>query len=285
MGDSAHQSPDARYLATNRANWDERVPAHLASDFYDVEGFKAGRSTLAQVDLDTLGDVSGKTLLHLQCHIGLDTLSWARRGAIVTGLDFSEPALAAARALAEEIGVAARFVCSDLYDASDSLNEQFDIVFTGIGALVWLPDIRRWADVVAACLASGGAFYIRESHPLQHALDDERDDDELRLVAPYFETPEPRRFDDPDSYTGTGATFEDTTTYQWNHGLGEVVTALIDAGLSIDFLHEHTFTEYRALPGMVRGADGLYRLPDRPERLPLMYSILAHKIRSNRPPA
>ena len=161
------------YLAVNRANWDERVPIHVASDFYDVAAFRGGAGTIREFELLEVGDVTGRDLVHLQCHFGLDTLSWARRGARVTGLDFSEAAMTKARELAEDAGIGARFVAADVYDAAEALGETYDIVYTGIGALVWLPDLTRWARTVASLLRPGGFLYLAEFHPFADILDDE----------------------------------------------------------------------------------------------------------------
>ena len=260
---------------TNLASWDERVPLHVASKFYDVAGFKEGRCTLDAIDVEALGDVRGRTLLHLQCHFGLDTLSWARLGAIVTGVDFSPAAIAAANRLSKETGVPGRFVEAELYDVPAVLNDRFDIVFTGCGALCWLPDIRRWADVVARCLRPGGTFYIREGHPVLWSLDDTPTDGALRIISPYFERAKPSRWVDPRDYADPEGRLTHNTTYEWNHGLGEIITGLIEAGLRIAELREHRFCDWQALPQMVRGKDGFWRLPEDPERLPLMYSLRA----------
>jgi SAM-dependent methyltransferase len=157
----------------NRANWDDRVPVHLASSFYDIDGFLAGADALLPFEGEEVGDVAGKHLVHLQCHIGLDTLSWARRGAVVSGLDFSSAAVKAARSLATSVGIPASFVEADVYDAVAAFGGQrFDIVYTGIGALVWLPSVTRWASVVASLLAPGGFLYLVEGHPFAQILDD-----------------------------------------------------------------------------------------------------------------
>ncbi len=180
------------YFEGNRANWDERVPIHLASQGYDLPGFLRGEKHLTRIEREEMGDVRGKRLLHLQCHFGMDTLNWARLGATVTGLDISTAAVQAARRLATYTEIAdARFVEANVYDAPEALGgETFDIVYTGIGALNWLPDIQRWAQVVAACVAPGGFFYILECHPVLWSLDDHADS-VLTVKYPYFETAEP----------------------------------------------------------------------------------------------
>ena len=161
------------YFEANRRHWDEVVPIHMRSDLYDVDSFKAGKSKLKPVEREELRDVRGKTMLHLQCHFGLDTLSWAREGAIVTGVDFSEPAIEGAKALAAETGIEARFIISDVYSLPDRLEEEFDIVFTSYGAICWLPDIGRWAQVVTRFLKPGGTFYMVEFHPVCGIFDND----------------------------------------------------------------------------------------------------------------
>lgn len=261
------------WLELNRLAWDERVPLHAGSAFYDNETFVAGRSSLQPFEVDELGDVQGKSLLHLQCHFGQDTLSWARLGARVTGLDFSEPAIAEARRLAVEVGVEAEFVAADVYDAVGALDGRtFDVVYTGLGALVWLPDIVRWAEVCASLVRPGGRFYLAEFHPITETLDD----DELEVVEPYFR-PEGHRWVTPGSYVDPTAPTEHNATWEWTHPLGEVVTALIGAGLELRFLHEHPFTLWQRFPFLERHGDGTYHLPDGMPSLPMMYSLAADK--------
>ena len=251
----------------------------MAAPTYDLDGFLAGHQKIQQRDIDEMGDVRGKTLLHLQCHFGLDTLSWARLGARVTGLDFSAPAIDTARDLAQRLGIDARFVLSDLYDAPAALDQQFDIVCTGIGALNWLPNIRGWAHVVAGFLKPGGRFYLIEMHPVLWSLDEERTDGQLVVRHPYFEREAPLRWDDAKDYADPQARLRNSVTYEWNHGLGEIITALIDAGLVIEWLHEHQTIDWQALPWLVPApGPGEWRLPDDAiDHVPLMYSIRAHK--------
>ena len=269
------------YKAVNRAGWDERAPAHAASPDYDVERFAEDPAFLSKVvrfDLPLLGDVSGLRGVHLQCHIGTDTISLARLGATMTGLDFSAPALALARQLAERAGSDAIFVQADVYDAAGVLGAGgFDLVFTGIGALCWLPSARRWAEVVAALLRPGGRLFIREGHPVLGTVDD-TSDGKLVIEYPYFERDEPNTWTEGGTYVETDAVFSHNTSYEWNHGLGEIVTALTDAGLAITGLAEHDSVPWEALPGqMERLADGEWRLTDRPWRMPLSYTLQAVK--------
>lgn len=290
--DSPPPAPHDAYIEANRAWWDQVVPIHEFSRGYDREGFLRGEKPLCPVELAELGPlVAGKSLLHLQCHFGMDTLNWARLGARVTGLDFSASAIEAARRLASDSGVPGRFVVANVYDAPAALDgERFDIVYTGIGALGWLPDIPSWARVVADCLTEGGRLYVYESHPAMHTLDYEADDHTLRLRYPYFTQPEPFAEESTQTYVD-GPHFDPMPLFDWNHSLGEVVTALIDAGLRLDFLHEHREVPWQALPWMEPtgdpppGADGRYqsgrtwRLPDaQRELVPLMYSLLATRL-------
>ena len=256
----------------NRAFWDERVPIHTASDFYDVEGFKAGANTLRPFELEEVGDVSGRSLVHLQCHFGLDTLSWARLGASVTGLDFSAPAVEAARAVAADTGLDAQFVAASVYDAPQALGERrFDIVYTGLGALNWLPDIKAWAEVVARLVAPGGFLYLSEFHPIADVFGD----DDLTIEHDYFQT-EPLTFDDPGTYADLEARTEHNRTEEWVHPLGEVVSAVIDAGLAIELLHEHDHTLFPRWPFLEQHGD-VYRCPAGQPRVTLMYSLRARR--------
>jgi len=258
----------------NRANWDARVPVHLASELYDIDGFRAGAGSLWPFEAAEAGDVTGKRLVHLQCHVGLDTLSWARNGALVTGLDFSEPAIEAARALAADLAIGASFVVADVYDAVRALGERrFDVVYTGGGALVWLPDIPRWAGVVAALLEPGGFLYLVDAHPFAQVLDDAQG---TRIVWDYFDD-RPQVEDSPYSYTG-GPALENTRNVQFQHQLGQIVTALAGAGLRIDFLHEHDFDGFQRFESLeFRG--GQYRYPAGRPRVPLMFSLRATRPR------
>ncbi|MDP8901455.1 MAG: class I SAM-dependent methyltransferase [Actinomycetota bacterium] len=266
----------SRWQETNRASWDERVPIHVCGEFYDVAGFKAGKEHLRPFELEEMGDVSGKELLHLQCHFGKDTLGWARRGARVTGLDFSAPAIEAARGLAAEIGVEAEFVRSDVYEAREALGGRtFDVVYTGLGALNWLPDIERWAGVAAGLVRPGGSLYLAEFHPFADIFGD----DDLTVEHDYFHTEEPQIWDEPGTYADLEAETEHNVTYEWNHTLSDVVTALIDAGLVLQFLHEHDHTLFPRWPILEKTDLDTYRLPEGIPRVPLMYSLKAHKPR------
>ena len=260
----------------NRRWWDERAPVHVASDFYDVAGFLADpdASTLRPFEIDEVGDVAGRSLVHPQCHFGLDTLSWARRGARAVGLDFSAPAVEAARGLARRAALDAEFVAGDVYDAVDLVGGRtFDVVYTGLGAITWLPDIARWARVMAELTAPGGFLYLAEFHPVHMILGD----DDLTVRRPYFHDPDdPLEFDEPGTYADLAAATEHNRTVEWTHGLGAVVTAVIDAGLTVELLREHDHTLFPRWPFLVE-RDGAYRMPDGMPSLPLMYSMRARK--------
>jgi SAM-dependent methyltransferase len=272
----------AEYLELNRANWDDRVPAHVASADYAVQRFlddPAFLSDVVRFDLPLLGDVSGVRGLHLQCHIGTDTISLARLGASMTGLDFSGAAVAAATRLAAAAGADASFVRADIYDAADILQPgSFDLVYTGVGALTWLPDIRRWGRVVADLLRPGGRLFIRDGHPMLYTLD-VAGDGRLVVAKPYFETVEGRVSDYAGTYVQTDAAIEHTVTHWWNHGIGETVTALLDAGLVLTGLVEHDTVPWRQLSGetLVGAGGGEWRLAEMPERLAASFTIQAVK--------
>ena len=270
------------YRDVNRVHWDERAPAHAASTDYAVERFvsePAHLSSVVRFDLPRLGDVSGQRGLHLQCHIGTDTVSLARLGARMTGLDFSPSALTEARALAERTRAEVDFVEADAYDAVERLGTAaFDLVFTGIGALCWLPDIRRWAGTVAGLLRPGGRLFLREGHPMLWAID-ESSTSELVVGYPYFEKRDALVFEEEGTYVETDVEFTANRTFVWNHGLGETVTALLDAGMELTALEEHDSVPWEALPGqMVRDErDDEWRLTSGRERLPLTYTLQAVK--------
>jgi SAM-dependent methyltransferase len=268
------------YRDVNRANWDERVPAHAASPGYNVARFEEDPQHLSGVvrfDLPRLGDLSGLRGVHLQCHIGTDTVSLARLGARMSGLDFSAPAIEHARSLAERLGLELDFHVADVYDAVDVLGaSSYDLVFTGIGALGWLPSITRWAETVAGLLKPGGRLFIREGHPMLWALDTGPDVPLLKY--PYFETEEPTVWDEAGTYVETDVEFSHTVTHEWNHGLAEIITAVQQAGLVFDSLAEHDSTPWNALPGLMTEDElGEWRLTDNPNRLAATYTLQAHK--------
>jgi SAM-dependent methyltransferase len=264
-------------FAANEALWDAWTALHAAGTFYDLDGFKAGGIRISPYEIEMIGDVAGKSLLHLQCHFGIDTLSWARLGARVTGADLSPAAVELATALAEELGFPdARFVRSNVYDLPSTLDGEFDIVYTSRGVLGWLPDIAGWARVVAHFLAPGGTFFITEIHPVVQAFENEGvAPGELRLNYPYWEHVEPLTFEVKGSYADPTADVGDLVEHGWDHGLGEIVSALINAGLRIEALVEHPFLDWK-LDFLTEAPDGTWVLPpDAGGELPLMFSLRA----------
>jgi len=270
------------YMEVNRANWDQRAPAHAKSPEYNLPRIiddSAFIGEVVQFDRALLGDVSGLSGVHLQCHIGTDTIGLSRLGARMTGLDFSPAAIEQARTLVAKSGDDVTFVESDVYNAASALGgEQFDLVFTGIGALCWLPSISRWAATVAALLKPGGRLFIREGHPMLWSLTDARPDGLLVVDLPYFERDEPSVWEDGGTYVETDVVFTANTTHEWNHGLGEIVTALIAQGLQITGLVEHESVPWEALLGQMTNDDrGEWRLTERPWRLAASYTLQAVK--------
>ncbi len=282
MGDNMARGDPARvgngWLAANRANWDDRTPIHLASRDYDVEGWlRQGRGPRPR-EAAALGDVAGLHLLHLQCHIGLETLAWARAGAIVTGLDFSPAAVAAARDLAERAGLADRatFVCADVHRAVQALGgATFDVVYGSLGSLCWLPSVDGWAAQAGALVAPGGRFFLHDGHPLADALAEE----EAVFAGSYFEEAAPEVCDADVTYTDGDGRVAHGRTYQWNHSIGEIVTALIRHGLQLEWLAEHDWTTWRRFAWLVPAAPGEWTCPAGTPRMPLSFSLLARRPR------
>lgn len=267
-----------KYEKANKEWWDYCVDLHVKSDFYDLKGFKEGRCTLDPIELEEIGDVRGKSLLHLQCHFGQDTMSWQRLGANATGVDFSKKAIAVAVSLAAELNLKTRFVCSELPALPNQLGEQLDIVFTSGGVLPWLPDLKAWAAVVAHFVKPGGFFYIREFHPTASIF---LNDDEKMLTPtvgyPYFE----RDLPIGEKVTGSYAAADpgrEFMNYEWPHPLSAIINSLVDAGLTIRYLHEFPYSSYQSHPFMVKSEDGRWRYPDAPESIPFMFSLKAIKL-------
>lgn len=263
-----------KYLEQNRKLWNAITPAHINSEFYDVEGFKTGKSTLMSVELEEMGDVTGKSLLHLKCHFGLDTLSWGRRGAKVTGVDFSEEAIKLARKLSQETGIKADFICSDIYKLPEVLKKKYDIVFTSYGILCWLPDLNKWAKIISHFLKPGGFFYIVECHPCMNVFDNSKTATELKITQSYFHNPEPIKWEWEGDYADNDAKIEHSSL-EWTHSLGDIVNVLVSSGLKIEFLHEFPLCCYKHIPFMKQDKDGWWRLEG--DKIPLTFSLKAHK--------
>ncbi|MGH9078968.1 MAG: class I SAM-dependent methyltransferase [Acidimicrobiales bacterium] len=263
-------------LAANRRSWDERVPIHAASRFYDVERWLEERPGPRPREVEALGDVADLDLVHLQCHFGLDTLAWADVGARVTGIDFSPAAVGVAQDLATRAGLADRsnFVCADVDEAAETLAPRmFDVVYVSLGALCWLPSVGRWADQVAALARTGGRLYLHDGHPLAWSLAD----DSLTLTHSYFEETDPYVDDSASTYTDADVALSNSRTYEWNHGLGEVLSSLIERGMRIDRLAEHDWTVHQRFPWLVETTPHQWSAPAGQPRLPLSFTVVATK--------
>lgn len=260
------------YFKTNKETWNKKVAIHAKSDMYDMEAFKKGKSSLMKYELHSLPNVAGKSLLHLQCHFGQDTLSWARMGAKTTGIDLSDEAIKLAKSLNTELDLDATFHCCNVFDVNDHVTDTFDIVFTSYGVIGWLPDLKKWAQIIASRLKDGGIFYMAEFHPIVWMFD-------------YLQTPPVLRYaynqDEViyEEYEGTyaedGETKMISKEYAWNHGMGDVINALIEAGLTIEFLKEHDASPYDVLPDLVKNEEGLYETKNK--LYPLIYELKATK--------
>lgn len=257
------------FFEANKHGWDLRTEAHSKSDFYNVEGWKKNPNCLNLVEMAEVGDVNGKSLLHLQCHFGMDTLSWAHLGAAVTGCDLSEKAIHLARNLSAETGIPGDFIACNVYDLPDHLEKQFDIVFTSYGTIGWLPELKPWAENIAHFLKKGGIFYMIDFHPIVWMFDDNF----TKITYAYHKT--------APIVTEMSGTYADRqadlhyTEYGWNHSLSEILNALIGAGLTIEFLNEHNYSPYNCFSNTVKGEDGNYRIQGLENIIPMMYSIKA----------
>ncbi|UCF70148.1 MAG: methyltransferase domain-containing protein [candidate division WOR-3 bacterium] len=257
------------YFSANEKLWNGLVSINKRSKMYDLDSFKKGKTSLNFIEIEELGDVSGKSLLHLQCHFGMDTLSWARLGARVTGVDFSEEAIQLAGSLSKELAIPARFVRSNIYDLSNVLKEKFDIVYTSYGVLCWLPDLAEWGRIIHNFLMEKGTFYIVEFHPIRSTFDDEG-----QMKEPYFHSDKPIRYEGTGTYADPSAPFYHVT-YEWLHSMADVVNALVEAGLRIEFLHEFPFSVYDDCPWLVQRKDGLWYHKNKDIKAPLTFSIKA----------
>ncbi|WP_327666528.1 class I SAM-dependent methyltransferase [Streptomyces sp. NBC_00485] len=267
----------ARFMRANRANWDARTPVHLASRFYGLDQDLDPARWFASFEWDDLGELAGRDVLHLQCHLGTETIAFARRGARAVGLDFSGASVAAARDIAAKAGLDVDYVESDVHDAVQALDgRQFDVVYTGKGALCYLPDLDRWAAVVAQLLRPGGRLYLVEFHPLLNSLGPkpaEGEGSELLLRHDYLAGDGAVHRDARHTYTDGPAVAGATDSYEWMHGISEVVNALIGAGMVIRGLRESDELPWPRWPQMVRTPSGWWRLPE--PRIPLLYGLLA----------
>jgi SAM-dependent methyltransferase len=263
----------SKYFKVNKDTWDKKVAIHAKSDFYSVEAFKNGKTSLNKYELEELGSVRGKSLLHLQCHFGQDTLSWSRLGAKCTGIDISKEGIKEAIKLNNQLGLDATFIESNLYDVPKKVSGKFDIVFTSYGVIGWLPDLKTWGKIIADKLKKGGVFYIIEFHPIVWMFDFLQTPP--KLAYPYLNK-EVIYEEYKGTYTNSDADII-SKEYGWNHGLGEVISALTNAGLQIEFLHEFEKSPYNSFPEMQMENDGLFILKENQRMFPLLYSIRATK--------
>jgi SAM-dependent methyltransferase len=255
---------------TNRETWNKKVAIHAASDFYDMEAFKAGRSSLNSYELNALGDVSGRSLLHLQCHFGQDTLSWARLGAKCIGVDISEEGIELAKSLNKELGLKAQFVCCNVLDTSQYISETFDIVFTSYGTIGWLPDLKPWAQMISERLKPGGTFYIIDFHPIAWMFDHTVSPPKMKYS---YHQKEAIYEEYEGTYAEDGVTKMISKEYGWNHSLSEVVNSLINAGLTIEAFNEYDASPYDVFPDLVKNKNGMFELKEK--LYPLLFEVKA----------
>lgn len=261
------------HFEDNRQSWNKRTAIHKDSAFYDLESFKKGRTSLTPIELTELGDVSGKTLLHLQCHFGMDTMSWARAGAISTGVDLSDEAIKLAREINKELNLDTTFVCCNVYDLKEHLDKKFDIVFTSYGTIGWLPDLDAWAGIVSHFLKPGGIFYIADFHPVVWMMDEHFN----QVKYNYFNT-ETITEEVSGTYTDRTAPIR-SVEHGWNHPFSELINALFKNGLQVQQLNEFPYSPYNCFNNLEQGPDGMWRIKGMDEKMPMMYSIKAVKNR------
>jgi SAM-dependent methyltransferase len=266
-----------KYRSANLAMWDELVAIHAQSEMYALKEFKRGKNKLNSLERKEVGSVKGKSMLHLQCHFGMDTLSWARLGARVTGVDFSSKAIALAQSLSSELNIPGRFICCELNNLPKHLDEKFDIVFTSYGVLCWLPDLKKWAELIARYLKPGGMFYIVEAHPFAYVFESEGEVKDFQVGYSYFQKT-PLRFEGDGDYADPDAHRKQKVDFEWMHSLGEIANSLINAGLQIEFIHEFPFICWKEFPFLVKSSDGNYHLPKGMPSVPLTFSLKALKV-------
>ena len=260
-----------KYFDANKDLWNKRTVVHKDSSFYDLPSFLKGKNSLNEIEQRELGNIEGKTILHLQCHFGMDSLSMARMGAKVTGIDLSDTAISEAKKLNNKLRLDANFICSNVYDLGTVLSEQFDIVFTSYGVIGWLPDLNQWAELIYHFLKPGGFFYMAEFHPVVWMMDEN-----FEKVKYYYHNRELIEIDSQGTYTDKTADIEGKE-YSWNHSLSEVINALVGQDLRIDFLNEYSYSPYPCFNNVVQGADGNWRVKGLEDKIPMVYSLKATK--------
>jgi SAM-dependent methyltransferase len=256
----------------NLTLWEELTPVHIRS--YGVERFLAGERWLPLKILEEVGAVQGCSLLHLQCHFGLDSLAWVRQGALVTGVDFSPTAIQAAQELSKRAQLPARFICSDIYDLDQTLEDKFDIVFTSIGVLCWLKDLKAWAKIIANHLKPGGFFYIMDGHPLLYTFDEEG---QWKFILSYFHNEAPYVWDDQDPDYMDPNYIVKSASYEWQWAVSDIINAIIRAGLQLEFFHEFDALADPIYPDMKPREDGVYTFHGMPVPIPIIFSLKARK--------
>lgn len=261
------------YIAINKATWKEKLDPHLASDFYNMEAFVDGKSSLNSFELALLGDVSGKKILHLQCHFGQDSISLSRMGAHVTAVDFSEKSIEKGRELAAQLGTSTQFICSDIYNLPNVLKEEFDIVFTTYGTIIWLPDVKKWANVVRRFTKPNGRLVFVDFHPIVWMYDDD-----FKQVRYKYSSPEAIVEEEEGTYANKNAPIS-TQCVTWNHGMASTINALINSGLSILDFQEYDYAPYPFVGGTEQFEQGKYRIKTFGDKVPLVYSVVAQNIK------
>lgn len=259
------------YFEANKNLWNQRTAVHKNSSFYNLEGFKKGETVLTPIELNELGNVSGKKMLHLQCHFGMDSLNWARMGAEVTGVDLSDEAIKEAIQLNDEVGLNAKFICCNVYDLKENLDEKFDIVFTSYGTIGWLPDLNKWAELISFYLKPGGIFYMADFHPVVWIFDDE-----FKQVKYHYENKEVIITESQGTYTDRYAAIK-SKEYGWNHSISEILNALISHGLQIKHFNEFMYSPYPCFSNTVEFEKGKWHIHGMEGKLPMVYSIRAQK--------
>jgi 2-polyprenyl-3-methyl-5-hydroxy-6-metoxy-1,4-benzoquinol methylase len=257
------------YFEANRLSWNQRTKVHRDSAFYNVAGFKEGATVLTPIELGELGDIKGKRLLHLQCHFGLDTLNLARLGAEVTGVDLSDEAIKTAKELNAELKMGAKFICCNLYDLKEHLTGSYDMIFTSYGTIGWLPDLDKWAGIVAHYLKPGGVFYMADFHPVAWMFDDE-----FTHIKYHYDNREVIVTENSGTYTDRKADIK-AKEYGWNHGTGELLNSLIKHGLRIEQFNEFMYSPYSVFPNSVETAEGQWQIKGLEGKIPLVYSLRA----------
>lgn len=265
---------NSEYFEANKNLWNQRTAVHKDSSFYNLTGFKAGENVLSPIELNELPDVKGKTMLHLQCHFGMDSLNWARLGANVTGVDLSDVAISEAKKLNDELKMNAKFICSNVYDLKEHLDDKFDIVFTSYGTIGWLPDLDKWAEIINYYLKPGGIFYIADFHPVVWMFDDE-----FTHIKYHYDNREVIVMENEGTYTDTDRKSDiKGKEYSWNHSTSELFNALIKQGLQIQHFNEFMFSPYPNFSNSVETSKGQWQIKGMEGKIPMVYSVLAKKL-------